>query len=848
MANTEKPRKVLKSTQSFLPIKEIISGIVVTKDKRYIRILEVEPTNFALKSVSEQKEIMNAFLKLLKAAPVNLQFKVISQRANFVEHIEGIQSDMATETNENCKILQRDYAQLIRRVSEEEGVARRFFFIFRYTRDGLEHTPTINDIIDSIKNTEERIINNLAKCKNSVIIKKNTNEQIAELFYMLFNRRDARYVPFQQRYADVYRKYSEYYQKKNKELKYIPILDIIAPKCIDATNRKYITIDGKYYCFCYIPKSGYSPQVLAGWTSLLINAGEGIDVDIYLDREYKEDVEKKLKRSIKANRNAKKEFDRDVSDNYTKCENAEQSGIYIRESMQMGDQLNYFSILVTVTGDSLDEIDYKYHELQKLYKSYDLDLLVCEYQQDIAFTSTLPLCKLDNNIAKRARRNILTTDAVSLYPFTSYEMNEKDGVLMGINQTNGSLAILDLFNTKKRNNASLFICGEAGAGKTYTLMLLAMRMRLKHVQVFIVSPDKGDETKRACKAIGGEYIRIDQASTNVINIMEIRKPSESLTKILDEYDDEDLPLLANKVQEVITFISIVAENLYNEERQLLDDAIMSTYNKFGITMDNKSLYDSNGNFKEMPILEDLYEEIAKSEKLSRVASALRILVKGSVRNFNGKTNVNLDNEFIILDLTRLSESLLPVGMFVSINYAWSKIKEDRSKKKMLIMDEWWKFAYNPIAAEYSFEIAKTIRGYGGSAVYATQQLSDVLALDSGKFGKGVINNCATKVLLRMQADDADYTQELLHLTDEDIMSIRTAERGNALLISNNNNVSIQIKASNYEHQLITTDRAELQLLGEKKKRELQIKKENEVTAMEEMLSCDVVDMDDLIIL
>ena len=107
------------------------------------------------------------------------------------------------------------------------------------------------------------------------------------------------------------------------------------------------------------------------------------------------------------------------------------------------------------------------------------------------------------------------------------------------------------------------------------------------------------------------------------------------------------------------------------------------------------------------------------------------------------------------------------------------------------------------------EIFKTIRAYSGSGICATQDLNDFFSLDNGKYGKGIINNCRTKVILNLEDEEAQRVQQVLHLSEAEVMEITHFERGNGLISSNNNNITVEIKASPLERDLITTDRREL---------------------------------------
>ena len=118
--------------ENYLPISKIENGIIYTTDKRYIKIIEIEPINFLLRSAREQKNIIYSFISYLKISPVKLQFKVISRRADINRHLDHIKEDIARETDEKCIALQRDYENLVRQIGSKEAVTRRFFIIFEY--------------------------------------------------------------------------------------------------------------------------------------------------------------------------------------------------------------------------------------------------------------------------------------------------------------------------------------------------------------------------------------------------------------------------------------------------------------------------------------------------------------------------------------------------------------------------------------------------------------------------------------------------------------------------------------------------------------------------------------------
>ena len=558
----------------------------------------------------------------------------------------------------------------------------------------------------------------------------------------------------------------------------------------------------------------------AGWLSLLINAGDGIDTDLFLFRQPKEQAVRRLGQQLRINRSKIREAS-DTNTDFDDLDSAISSGYFLKEGLANNEDFYYMSILITVTAHTPEELEWRERELKKMLISQDISISACTFREEAAFLSSLPLVSLEKHLYNRARRNVLTTGAASCYPFTAYELSDDNGILLGVNKYNNSLVIVDIFNSAVYRNANIAIVGTSGAGKTFTMQLMALRMRRKGIQVFIIAPLKGHEFLRACKNIGGEFIQISPASKNCINIMEIRKTDKSADEIIDGGHIEKSEL-AKKIQSLHIFFSLLIPDMTHEEKQLLDEALVKTYALKGITHDNKTLADKTNpeRYKEMPILGDLYNILISDTLTERLGHILNRLVHGSAGTFNQQTNVNLDNKYTVFDISELSGDLLPVGMFTVLDYVWDKAKEDRTAEKAIYVDEMWQLigsGGNQVAAGFVLEMFKIIRGYGGSAICATQDLNDFFALDGGKYGKGIINNCKTKIILNLEDDEAERVKDIFKLSEAEIMEITHFERGSGLISTNNNNITVEFKCSELEKRLITTDRRELKeiLDGEK---------------------------------
>ena len=801
--------RYLNPVAEYLPIYKIENGIIYTKDYRYVKIVEVNPVNFMLRSSREQRSIIYSFISFLKISPVKVHFKVLTKCADINRHIELIRREMEAETDEHCRMLQEDYLDLIKRLGSREATTRRFFIAFEYECEGARRGNEEAQAISFLHTAARTAQNFLKQCGNDVLIPDNEDEFLAEVLYSVLCRQTSNILPLQKRIPQVIAEYAA----AGKNISDIPCAEFIAPKSIDFTRGRFVCVDGLYQSYLLIPSHGYRSEVMAGWISLLVNAGDGIDVDLFLTKQPKDRMVQKLGQQLRINHSKIKDAS-DTNTNFDSLDDAIKSGYFLKRGIAENEDFYYMNTLITITANSPAELDYREKEMRKLLLSHDIGCVTCTFREEQAFLSALPLVSLEKHLFERSKRNVLTRGAASCYPFVSFEMCDDNGILLGVNRFNNSLTIVDIFNSQVYKNANISILGTSGAGKTFLMQLMALRMRRKGIQVFIVAPLKGHEFYRACKNIGGEFIQISPASQNCINIMEIRKADKSADELIDGAMTEK-SALSSKIQRLHIFFSLLIPDMTHEERQLLDEALIKTYEEKGITHDNDSLRDPDNpdRYRPMPVLGDLHAILKQDAQTKRMANILNRLVNGSASTFSQQTNVNLDNKYTVLDISELSGDLLPLGMFVALDYVWDKAKENRTVEKTIFIDECWQLiggTGNRLAAEFVLEIFKIIRGYGGSAVCATQDLNDFFALDDGKYGKGIINNCKTKIILNLEDEEAQRVQSILRLSEVEVMEITHFERGNGLISTNNNNISVEFKCSSLEKTLITTDRRELQ--------------------------------------
>lgn len=150
---------------------------------------------------------------------------------------------------------------------------------------------------------------------------------------------------------------------RGDDIGHIPAMEFASPLSIDFTHSDYIYLDGVYHTYLLIPGYGYKTQVCAGWLSLLVNAGEGIDVDVFIDREPKDKIQTKLGQQLRINRSRIKDTS-DTNSDFDDLESAIRSGYFLKEGLANED-FYYLNILITITGESVEELKWRSAEMKK---------------------------------------------------------------------------------------------------------------------------------------------------------------------------------------------------------------------------------------------------------------------------------------------------------------------------------------------------------------------------------------------------------------------------------------------------------------------------------------------------
>ena len=275
------------------------------------------------------------------------------------------------------------------------------------------------------------------------------------------------------------------------------ILDILSPTAIDTKSRDYIVVDGIFHAYLYVTGYGYSTTVGSCWLAPLVEAGEGVSIVYTFQRQSRDKILSKISQTTMMNRSRM----RDVGDNrqdYEELDSAIASGLYLKDAInRQGEDFYYMYTLIEAVADDPETLEQRVTAIEKLCVSVDMLARRCDYKQEQAFLSALPLLSLDADIERKARRNALTSGVAAAFPFASYELSDRNGIFLGLNMYNRSPVFLDFYDDYKYTNGNCWLGGSSGAGKTFTLNCLGGRLRQQGKRVISSFRKRGMSSVRS---------------------------------------------------------------------------------------------------------------------------------------------------------------------------------------------------------------------------------------------------------------------------------------------------------------------------------------------------------------
>lgn len=586
------------------------------------------------------------------------------------------------------------------------------------------------------------------------------------------------------------------------------IKQIIAPDGI-YIDRNYMQINNKYVRVYYF--TDYPASVGIGWLDgLKLFSNANISIHIY--PEASGNAIKKLTHKI-VQLQSQLMLDEEEGNiaELGILQRASESLEALRENIQMNrDKLFYVTIVITIYGDTLQELEKNSRTLEEVLASRSIKARNAMFRQEQGFKTLLPLAE---NYFADASRNFNVGAAISLFPFASPEYSHKQGIPIGINLFTGSPVIFDPFiGPPTLPNANIAVFAQSGAGKSFMMKLIALRSALLGVRTVFIDPD--GEYKSVVNRVGGIHIKLEPNCKHIINPFDIEV----------DIDDEGIEFidLLQKTNEIKGLVSMIIEKISKTpltayELSLIEESILEEYRARGITRNPESLYEQsaqevNGKYyiglrqKQMPTLSSFAERLSKKPGGEKLAQILKPYLRGGTMGlFDGQSNVDLKDALLIsFDVSGIMDEFLKTyALYVVTNWVWEKfVKKNIKQKKFVVVDEAWMFMKHEHTANFLENLARRARKRNTSLTLASQSF---IEFANSPQGRAVLTNAATVILLKQSPTDINAVQEIFNLSRGEREFLLSCGIGEALLKAGKNSTVLKVVASDYEREFITTN-------------------------------------------
>ena len=331
------------------------------------------------------------------------------------------------------------------------------------------------------------------------------------------------------------------------------------------------------------------------------------------------------------------------------------------------------------TAKTKQALDNAIFQTAGIAQKYNCVLKRLDYQQEEGLMSSVPLGV--NHIP--IKRALTTTSTAIFVPFTTQELfMAGESLYYGLNALSNNMIMVD---RKKLKNPNGLILGTPGSGKSFAAKREITNAFFVTKDDIIIGDPEG-EYYPLVHALGGQVVHISPTSKDYINPMDINM----------DYSDDDNPL-GVKSDFVLSLCELIMgsrDGIEAEEKSVIDRCLPLVYQK----------YFADPKPENMPVLGDLYDCLRKQKEpqAQRIATALEIYVNGSLKVFNHRTNVELNNRIVCFDIKELGKQLKKIGMLIVQDQVWNRVTINRGIKSKVVMN----------GVEYTVEDTGAFARYG----------------------------------------------------------------------------------------------------------------------------------------
>jgi hypothetical protein len=431
------------------------------------------------------------------------------------------------------------------------------------------------------------------------------------------------------------------------------------------------------------------------------------------------------------------------------------------------DKAFHVSVYLTLTAPGRAELDAGALRIEAAARASLCTLHPCTFRMLDGFLATRP-----GGPDRLQRKHVLDSSTlVTLIPWHEAELQQRGGLALGRNRATGMPVMVDPFDQERFANANIAVFGYSGAGKTYLLSTIAMGALALGTQVYIIDPEH--EYGALARQLGGIDVQLALGSGHSLNVLDLRTS-----------DRRDESWLGPAAADAVDLCACICGGLDEAERALVEGAVRTAYAEV-----------------HQPVLEDVARCLQRG---SRVATILGRWVHGSLgQMFSAPTNVDLEAPVVAFGMRELRDEMVAPVHFLLAEALWARIKR-RDRRRMLVVDELGLLFEDPTIRRFVVSLARRIRKYEGSLVFATQNPGDLLSSDQGAV---VATNPAVLFLGAQRPGEAAKLQNAYRLSAEQRTLLEAARRGDFLLAAGGDRLAVRIQAPPWQEEAMRVARA-----------------------------------------